>query len=424
VTGRADTVAIRLRSLPSERARTGAPIDVQGRVLQLTFEDSISKSDKATLQLDNSDLALFDRAELAGGALWELSWGYPDAMAAPRRVVVRKLTGFETLTVEAHSLGVLMDRQTRTRTFRTLRRTEIARAIAREHGYDGALVHIDDDGPVLDTIVQAGESDSRFLRRLAHLEGREFTVDESGFRFERPKKQRGPARVFTWRDPTRGDVLSIHVESNLAARVGRVEARGRDLLRKQDVATSATKDSTPRPTLAPVVEVVEPVDPETGASALTVRTSTLEVRPLSPVPAAEAQARAHARFAQAETPSVKLAMQVIGDAGLAAGQVVEMRGIGRRLSGLYRLVEVKHQVSGTGYVCDLSLRRDGVSTRLADAGGARHGQPQGGEPQPSTTPPPGALTERQFIDPETGRELSVFVPDGARLGAHDPEGRP
>jgi uncharacterized protein len=426
MTGGARAFGVRLRSLSSERARAGTPIDLGGRVIALSFEESTRKAAKARLEFDNHDLSLFDRAELAGGALWELAWGYTDAMAPPRRLVVRKLTGFETLVLEAHGVAVLLDRHVRTRTFHHVSRAQVARLIAREHGYDDPFLHVDDEGPLLDTIVQAGETDARLLRRLAVAEGRQFFVDRSGLHFHRPRGTDGPVRVLSWRDPARGDVLSIHIESNLAQRVGRVEARGRDLLSKRDVTAAPTKDSTPRPVLAPSVEVVEPVHAETGASAVTVRTSTIEVGALPPVPAiaTEAQARARARFTQAEAPSVKLSMQVVGDPALAPDQVVEVRGIGPRFSGLFRVFEVKHQVSASGYLCDLNLRRDGVSTRTRDRGGTRHGQTQGGDPVPRTGPAPGALGERRLVDPETGRELTLYVPTPFPLGAHDPEGRP
>jgi phage protein D len=413
---------VRLQSLPSERARTGVPIDLSDRILQFEFSDAIHKTDKASLQLDNSDLSLFDRADLASGALWELSWGYPGAMAAPRRLIVRKLQGFETLTLEANSLGVLMDRQARTRTFRGKTRGQVAAQIAREYGFDGVALDADQDGEVLETITQAGESDARFLRRLAVADGNLFFVDETGFHFHPRRGQSAQPRRFTWRDPVHGDVLSIQVETNLAARVGRVEVKGRNPLTKQDVVAKATKDTTSRPTLATSVEVTEPVDGETGFSARMVRLKMAATQTKAAPTAKGAKAAADAKFVQAEAPSVKMSMQVIGDPSLRAGDLVEVAGVGRRLGGLYRMIEVKHQITSGGYTCGLSLRRDGTTGGVADSAG-QHGAKQGGQRQKATSNAPGALAMKEFVLGETGHTIKLFVPTGELPGAHDPEGQ-
>ena len=62
---------VRITSLTDERAASGAPLNLDGRVLGFSYEDSALKADQASLQLDNFDLSLFDRPELAGGAVLE-----------------------------------------------------------------------------------------------------------------------------------------------------------------------------------------------------------------------------------------------------------------------------------------------------------------------------------------------------------------
>ena len=88
------------------------------------------KADKVSIQLDNFDLSLFDREDLMGGATLEVSWGYPGNMAVPRRVVVKKLKGFATLTVEGQATSVLMNREAKTRSWENVTRSEVARQIA------------------------------------------------------------------------------------------------------------------------------------------------------------------------------------------------------------------------------------------------------------------------------------------------------
>ncbi|MCA9529334.1 MAG: phage late control D family protein, partial [Myxococcales bacterium] len=202
---------VRITLLPDEQAEGGEPLDLGGRIIAFTFEDAERKADQVSIQLDNFDLSLFDREDLAGGAVLEVSWGYPGNMAPPRRVVVRKLKGFTTLTLEGRATSVLMDRESKTRAFENMSRADVARAVAEEHGYEGTLVDVEDTGEVLEVINQTGETDARFLRRLASREEFEFYVDDGGFHFHERRQSAAPTHVFTWyADPGRGDVLAVN----------------------------------------------------------------------------------------------------------------------------------------------------------------------------------------------------------------------
>ena len=388
---------IRVLTLATEQARSGAPIDLSGRVLRFAFEDSEAKAGKLTLELDNHDLALLDRTDLIGGALWEVSWGYVGAVAAPRRVIVRKLTGFETLSLEAHSLGVLFDSVAKTRTFSRMTRGQVAAAIAREHGYDGPLVDVELDGTIEDTIVQAGETDARLLRRLAARDHRLFYVDAAGFHFRRRKPARQVTHSYVWRGDA--NLLSIRIESNLAARVGKVEVRAHDPMTKQTVSATATKDTVARPTLGDLVEVV---DPETGKTALERRIATATVIAGSSATRAKADADAH--FLGAEGATIQASAQVVGDPTLYAGELVRIDGISKRLSGIYYARTVRHAISHDGYTCDLELMRDGLS----GSAGAGRGQPQGGQHARPPLAVPNVLVPVEEVDPETGKTRIAF----------------
>lgn len=410
---------VRLTLLDNERAPSGEPLDLAGRIIAFTYEDAEKKADQVSLQLDNFDLALFERAELVGGATLEVSWGYPGNMAPPRRVVVKKLKGFQTLTIEGQATSVLMNREAKTRSWANKSRTDVVREIAAEHGYEGEFLDVEDTGEVLDTISQSAETDARFLRRLAAREEYEYFVDDTGFHWRSRDQASAPKHVLTWfSDPGRGDIISVSVESDLQRRAGRVEVRGRDPLAKTTVESAATSATVERATLSDVLEVV---DRETGETSLQERNATTSVHPTSaPTPAA-AERESAARFRRAERETVKLALQVVGDPTLRAKQVVEVRGISSLLSGKYYVTEAKHVISSSGYVVDLKLTRDGTGARRGAGPNAR-GQPQGGEPN-RTTPATGTstVTELERVDPETGRTVVEYRHDGNVVGVEDPE---
>ncbi|HEU4533006.1 MAG TPA: contractile injection system protein, VgrG/Pvc8 family [Polyangiaceae bacterium] len=410
---------VRLSLLADARGSSLAPLDLGGRLVGFTFEDSDEKADKLTLELDNFDLALFDREELFGGALLEASWGYPGWMAPPRRAVVKSVKGFTALTLEAQALSALMNQHARARRFENATRAEVVRLVAAEHGYVGATLDVEDTRERYGVVNQAGETDARFLKRLAEREHFVFYVDALGLHFHRRRQEAAPTRVFTWyAGPGSGEVLSVRVESDLARRVGAARVRGRDPLRKETLDASSNATSAPRATLGDIVEVV---DPETGATALQTRNATANVAPTSASSAGRARREADARFVKAEREAVKLSLQVVGDPTLAAKTVVEVRGLSALLSGKYYVRAVKHVVNGSGYACDLTLTRDGKGAPAAADG---RGRPQGGAKNPHAAPAPGdgSLQEFETVDPETGASMTSYRAGGKPPGAGDPEG--
>ncbi|HMA96949.1 MAG TPA: contractile injection system protein, VgrG/Pvc8 family, partial [Polyangiaceae bacterium] len=364
--------------------------------------------------------SLFDRPELVNGATIEVSWGYPGNMSPPRRVVLKKLKGFDVLNLEGQATSVLLNQHARTRAWKSKARSDVVREIAAEHGYEGQFLDVEDTGVVLDTINQAAETDARFLKRLAAREAFDFFIDDQGLHWRSRKQSGPPTHVLTWfSDPGRGDVLSVSVESDLTRRVGRVDVRARDPLTRSTVEASASSANVNRTTLGTVVEVV---DPRTGTTTLEQRNATSVVEPTSAGNAAAAKRESSARFQRAERDTVKLSLQVVGDPTLRAKTVIEVRGISTLLSGKYYVSEAKHVISASGYMVDLKLTRD-ASGRRQGASAGEGGQAQGGQPNRNESSTSGALTPVEVIDPKTGIARVEYRRNNQPIGAGDPESR-
>ena len=408
---------VRIGLCADETAGSVTPLDLSGRIIAFTFEDTESKADRVSITLDNFNLSIFESEALAGGSVLEVSWGYPGCMAPPRRVVVKKLKGFSTLTVEAQAVSSLMNRVEKTRAFENMTRSTVAKRIAAEHGYARPFSDIEDTEEVFDTVNQTAETDAQLLRRMATREGFEFFVDGSGLHFHSKRQDAAPSHVLTWyADPGRGDVMSVHVESDLTRRTGKVTVKGRDPKAKTTIKAEATSATVKRTTLSEVVEVV---DPETGTTTLQARNATETVHASPASTAKRASREADARFRRAEGSAVKLSLQVVGDPTLAAKSVVEMRGISSLLSGKYYVREVKHAISSSGYTCEVKATRDGVGRRARpkakEQGGASN------TTQPSSDS--GDLKEVEVVDPETGKTRIEYRATGQRPGAGAPEAR-
>ncbi len=323
------------------------------------------KADKVSLQLDNFDLALFDREELIGGATLEVSWGYPGNMAPPRRVVVKKLKGFQTLTIEgqAHQRAdeprgqdARVDEQVAQRRGQGDRRR--ARLRGRVRGRRGHRARCSTPSTRPPRRTRASSGASRHGRSSSTSST---TAGSTGARAIR----RARRATCSPGSRTQGAATSSRSTSSPTSsrRTGRVEVRGRDPLTKATIESRASSSTVERATLSDVLEVV---DPETGSSSLQERNATTSVHPTSaPTPAA-AERESAARFRRAERETVKLSMQVVGDPTLRAkevrrgarhlaaalGQVLRDRGEARHLVlRLRRGAEAharRHRGSATG----------------------------------------------------------------------------
>jgi phage protein D len=273
------------------------------------------------------------------------------------------------------------------------------REVAHELGYDDAFITIDETTERLDAIVQSGQTDARFLAHLAARHGFVFHADEEGLVWRRARRDERPSHVLVYYDTQRGDILDVNVESDLGRRVGNVAVRGRDPRTRTTIEASATSDSVARTTLGEVVEVV---DPETGASALETRTATSSVRSTTAETADAAQTEADSRYRAAEERAVRLTVRAVGDPTLTSGRIVEVRNISRLLFGNYFVRTATHAVAGDGYTTELALRRDGVGRTARQLA-----RPQGGTPneQQADTSDDESPASRmvETVDPESGR---------------------
>jgi phage protein D len=405
---------VRITLLSDEKASSGEPLELGERIIGFTFDDAERKADKLSLNLDNYDLSIFDNEDLMGGAVLEVSWGYPGNMAPPRRVVVKKIKGFTSITVEGQALSALMNRESKTRLWEDVSRSDVARELAKEQGFQGEFVDIDETKEVFEVINQTSETDARFLRRLASREEFEFYVDKGGFHFHERRQDTAPTHVFTWfSDPGRGDIVSLRVESDLVKRAGKVTVRGRNPMTRTTVESSASNDTVDRSTLGEVVEVV---DPETGSTSIETRNATASIHPTSATTEGRANRESAARFRRAERSTVKLSMKVVGDPTLHAKSIVEVRGISGLLSGKYYVTDVKHIIASSGYVCDLKLTRDGGGRRARKLARQQQGEHNTSSPRNDSQP-----TQVEVVDHETGQTQIEYRQDGRRIGHEDPE---
>ena len=117
---------------------------------------------------------------------------------------------------------------------------------------------------------------------------------------------------------------------------------------------------------------------------------------------------AEAAFVPGELDQVTAEAVTVGLPALRAKTNLEIRGVGRKYSGLYHVETVRHRIDGSGYSCELTLRRNalgrGAGTTAPDARGTRNTQQASPAVSAPTARPARAAAPRQVvIDANTGQ---------------------
>ncbi len=431
----------------AKHAGSGEAPDISASVLSLEYEEDEKKVDKAVLTLDNRTLAYFDHPIFEKGTRLRLSWGYSGHMSPIRAVVVQKVTGSLTLKVEAQGAGVLMNKVTRTRTYENTTRSELVHALAKENGFGDSERFIEETTRTIPVQTQAGMTDFQFLKRLAQLEGFEFYTDFDGLHWHPRRLGQRPVKVLQYYlPPLVGDILSFDVDNDVTAKPGAAKVAARDPLKKTDVNAVGSDKDTKRDTLGGIGELLGITPPDGKANQKPTTNAplpgeVLEVNPrtgetktvIKPAGAASGEVKntadagnvktqAAATFTKAQQAVVQLKLDLIGDPNLVAKTVVEVRGLGKRLSGKYYISTLKHSVSSSGYKMDAKSRTDGTGKGTPAAGTKA-------KPNTKDAPATGAgaqteLTPVEVVNPRTGESKTVFKDTRGRDSSSGAGGAP
>lgn len=334
-------------------------VDVSDCVMSLEYEDCENKADKLSLTVDNHDLSNFDDPIWRKGNRVHVSWGYADAMSVVRVCQIRKVIGFQELKIEALGREVELNTEHKVRVFEGRSRSDVAREIAEEWGFrDEALLHIQSTKIVREHIAQARQTDAQFMKRLAAKEGFEWYIDHDGFHFHERNFYQPAIKVLHWfADPDRSEIQDITVENDVTKRAGSVSARSHNPLTRKtlEVASDQTTE-TKRPVLGSVVDAPGKTEKNVPGFKSVAHHTVMCTTELDEEGAKRAAA---AVFRGAQQRAVKLSVTIEGDPNIQAKSVIEVRGIGKRLSQRYYVRTATHTISGA-YITKLACVSDGT----------------------------------------------------------------
>lgn len=392
-----------IRAIPEGKAAKA--IDLTERVLTFKFLDEERKADKLTLTLDNWDLSVFDDPTFKKGTILEFVWGYPGRVAPARRAVIQRIKGGRQVTIEAHGLAMLMHKVKKTRTFSGMTLEQIAAKILSEYTElaplqrSGQIKVEGDSNTAHEHRVQAAETDATFLTRLARRHGLEFYIDSTGMHFKPRNFTQGYVKELVWFNGS-GEFLDFDIDNNLAKRPGAVTKRALDPLSKKTIEHRADNDSSKRPGLAPVIEMV---DPRTGKRTLQARVAEEHTEHTSETTASGVRSHADAKFRQTQHETIHMSIKLVGDPDVAAKRVLKVSGVGKRMSGLYYVTQAEHDITNAGYIVTAKAKTDGHGGYGQHNISSKAAHSKGNEAKQS---------EIEVVDPRTGGRHIEFRKKG------------
>ena len=123
---------------------------------------------------------------------------------------------------------------------------------------------------------------------------------------------------------------------------------------------------------------------------------------------AKPQSAAEHAFVTGELGHVTAEATTIGLSSMRAKQNIEMRGVGRKFSGVYYVEAVRHRIDGSGYSCELTLRRNalgkGAGHTATNTLGKRNTQ-HASKAASTSASPPARTAPAITIDANTGRRV-------------------
>jgi phage protein D len=274
--------------------------------------------------------------------------------------------GPSTVRIEAYSRLHRLRGAPRTHTFVDMTDGQIAEQIARDADLS---LDADDPGVLHPHVVQYNETDLAFLLDRARRNRYHVWVDGRTLHFKRGGESGPPVVKFSWRaqdEESRPQVVrssrnardvaplrSFNAVVNALKPVPSVVVRGLDPLTRDPIEAQADMDP---PTIGPPA-IEDRVIGTRLAYVFGARGLTVVDRPVAS--ADEASSLASALYIERAQQFVTGTGTTVGMPELAAGSVVELRGLGR-FSGHYFVNRCTHTFGPNGFLTTFAVRSDSV----------------------------------------------------------------
>ncbi|MFO7167799.1 MAG: VgrG-related protein [Chloroflexota bacterium] len=357
-------------------------------------EEDLQRAMMFTLRFNDPTLELLDSELLSLGSEVRISAGGPGKPL--QLLMIGEITALEPV-LEQHNVRLVvrgydrshrLRRGTRTRTFVRQSDADIAAQIAREAGL-GA--DIEPTSEQYDYVVQDNQTDWAFLQSRAARIGYRVSVDDRTLRFRRAEASPPKAPEQAWGD----SLITFRARLSVAAQPNEVQVRGWDPAAKQAILGRATRPSQK-------LDVNDERSPGAAATQAFSGQATVAIGDRLVRSQSEAEQVAQAVLDEISSDYVTAEGVCWGDAGIRAGRLIPLRGIGKRMGGSYFITATRHEYTP----------RDGYMTTFYATGRRSSDLLVALEREPSRRQFPGVVVGvvTNVSDPERLGRVKVMFP--------------
>ena len=373
--------------------------DITHEITSFTFEDNEEEMDVMEISITDRYLQFVDDPLFQEGNEVFARFGYAGDLSQRKVAVIKEIdydfpeTGEPTIKLKAYDKGHKLTGKQIQRIWQKpapgILYSEIAEKIAAEHGLKPIVTKT--IGRHL-RVVQSNISDALFLKQLAAksrdrdgkgVTGYVFYVQDHELHFHPRHLEKRPAVVLEYFMDREGVLRSFtpSTQSQTVKGAGtETKAVGVDPRKKSHIEHKANNAATPdRTSLGKKTYLV---DGNTGEGKYRNQESGRIVQSFErsegfhEKPKQEpAQDKAESHFKKAEMRQVEATATTIGIPTLVAKQNIEIRGVGRKFSGVYYCTCVRH-IFQDGYSCELKLKKNalgkGAGSKAAEVKGKRN----------------------------------------------------
>jgi phage protein D/phage baseplate assembly protein gpV len=267
-------------------------------------------------------------------------------------------TAGPSLVVRGYDQSHRLHRAKRTKTFVQETDSDIVQKIARECGLKS---DVDSTREVHEYVCQDNQTDMEFLQQRAQRIGYRMYVEDDKLYFKQAPQSEPDTPELEWGQ----NLLEFQARLTTAQQVTEVNVRGWDPKNKQEIIGRAT---VPQDT--PQVG-----ESRTGGDAAK-RAFNIESKEIITDQPVSTQAEAD-QLAQSicdEMGNAFIQAEGIcqGNSGVHAGTIVELKGVGQRFSGRYRITHAVHRYDDSGYTTRFTIsgrRANTLGTLLTSKNG-------------------------------------------------------
>jgi phage protein D/phage baseplate assembly protein gpV len=337
---------------------------VQGKLIEASVDQQVHLPHMFQIRLYDPAMELLEQGPFDLAAKVEITAKTPEGK--PARLITGEVTALEpefgegmiaALVVRGYDLSHRLYRACNTKTYLNVKDSDLAAEIA---GKAGLKTQIDATATVYEHIFQCNQSDLHFLQQRAWRIGYECFVEENVLHFRRPNPEKPVAKI-AWG----ADLLAFRPRLTVAEQVKTTQVKGWDAQRKAPIVGQAEQGA-----LHP--QVKEGGRGEEWASAFGKSRRVFIDHAV--VSQAEADILARARHNEANGAYIEAEGELFRRPDIQAGRVVTIEGLGKRLSGDYRVTHATHVYTSGGLKTSFSVvgARTGLLTEQLYAAAPPH----------------------------------------------------